>query len=71
MSGFMSSHKREGRLQRVTLTLDPGDYASIERLGKRSQVSSSWLIRRAVREFLERHQSDDRISPTDICEGKR
>ncbi|MFZ4538470.1 CopG family transcriptional regulator [Propionivibrio sp.] len=67
MPGLGSVSKREGRLKRVTLTLDPDDYAAMEKLAKRSEVSSSW--RRAVREFLERHRIDDRISPAD--EGKR
>ncbi|HLG96903.1 MAG TPA: CopG family transcriptional regulator [Bryobacteraceae bacterium] len=50
-------------LRRVTLTVDPEDYAAMERLAKRSKVSASWLIRRSMREFLERTTAE-RIDPT-------
>ncbi len=53
-------------LRRVTLTVDPDDYAAMERLAKRSKVSASWLIRRSMREFLERTTAD-RIDPTSEC----
>jgi len=50
-------------LRRVTLTVDPDDYAAMEALGRRSDVSASWLVRRAMREFLER-RTTKRIDPT-------
>lgn len=50
-------------LRRVTLTVDPDDYHAMEVLARRSDVSASWLVRRAMREFLERH-TVDRIDPT-------
>lgn len=50
-------------LRRVTLTVDPEDYAALEGLADRSDVSISWLVRRAVREFLERRAAE-RIDPT-------
>jgi predicted transcriptional regulator len=59
----MVARKRDKMLKRVTLTLDPDDYAVIDKLAYRSEVSSSWLIRRAVREFLERHAGEERIAP--------
>jgi predicted transcriptional regulator len=50
-------------LRRVTLTVDPDDYATLEALARRSDVSASWLVRRSIREFLERRNAD-RIDPT-------
>ena len=41
--------------RRVTLTLDPEDCRSFERIARESDVSMSWLIRQAMREFLERY----------------
>ena len=41
--------------RRVTLTLDPEDYRSFERIARESDVSVSWLIRQAMREFLDRY----------------
>jgi predicted transcriptional regulator len=67
----MVARKRDKTLKRVTLTLDPDDYAAIDQLAQRSQVSSSWLIRRAVREFLERHAVDERVSPSPLEGGKK
>lgn len=50
-------------LRRVTLTVDPDDYAVLEALARRSDVSASWLVRRSIREFLERRTAD-RVDPT-------
>jgi len=67
----MAAHKRDKTLKRVTLTLDPDDYAAIDQLAHRSELSSSWLIRRAVREFLERHTADERVQPYSLEDGKK
>lgn len=48
-------------MKRVTLTVDPDDYDAINDMAKRSDVSASWLIRRAMREFLNSHNEQDRI----------
>lgn len=67
----MVTRSREKVLKRVTLTLDPDDYSTINALAERSEVSASWLIRRAVREFLERHKGDASVSPTPLEGGKK
>lgn len=66
----MVAHKRDKTLKRVTLTLDPDDYAAIDQLAHRSDLSSSWLIRRAVREFLERHTADEPLKPFPLEDDK-
>ena len=43
------------RLIRATITVDKDDYTAIGALAKRMEVSSSWLIRQAVREFLDKY----------------
>lgn len=43
------------RLVRVTISLDVEDYAAFENLGKKAQLSRSWLIRKAMREYLGRN----------------
>jgi len=50
-------------LRRVTLTVDPDDYTELEALARRSDVSTSWLVRRSIREFLGRVTAN-RIDPT-------
>lgn len=44
--------------RRVTLSVDAGDYERFDRIAKRTGVSASWLVRKAMREFLERHADD-------------
>jgi len=43
------------RLIRVTVSLDPDEYAEFGKLAKKTDVSISWLIRRAMSEFLKRY----------------
>jgi predicted transcriptional regulator len=43
------------RLVRATVTLDKDDYSALGELAGRMEVSGSWLIRQAVREFLEKY----------------
>lgn len=57
----MANRKTEKKLVRVTLCVDPDDYASIINLAKSSDFSASWLILRAIREFLERQQQEKSI----------
>lgn len=52
--GRSGKTKKANRLMRVTISLDPKDYATFERLGEKANLSRSWLIRKAMREFLER-----------------
>ena len=58
----MSKPKTSKPMKRVTLTVDPDDYESIELLARRSNVSASWLIRRSMREFLEHHEGESSIA---------
>ena len=58
----MSRTNRPPPMKRVTLTVDPEDHRLFERLARNSNVSTSWLLRRSMREFLERHKHDDHLS---------
>lgn len=57
------------RLKRVTITVDPDDYACIEKMAKSGSVSASWLIRRSMREFLDRHGREGSIEIISENEG--
>jgi predicted transcriptional regulator len=46
---------RKKRLIRATISVDKDDYAAIGALAERMEVSSSWLIRQALREFLDKY----------------
>jgi predicted transcriptional regulator len=58
----MANRKKEKTLTRITISVDPDDYASMELLAENSRVSTSWLIRRAMREFLERREGGETIN---------
>jgi metal-responsive CopG/Arc/MetJ family transcriptional regulator len=48
------SNKRE-KLMRATISLDPADYRAMRELANETDVSTSRLIRQAMREFLGRY----------------
>ncbi|MBP1151805.1 ribbon-helix-helix domain-containing protein [Methylocaldum sp. RMAD-M] len=58
----MANRKKEKTLTRITISVDPDDYASMELLAENSRVSTSWLIRQAMREFLERLEGGETIN---------
>ena len=60
----MPNRKKTKPMKRATVTVDPDDYTVLEQLAQRSDVSASWLIRRSMREFLQRHRNDRRIDVT-------
>lgn len=44
---------------RVTVSLQGRDHAALSDLAERHDVSLSWLVRRAVTEFVQRHGRGD------------
>ena len=45
-------------MKRITITVEPDDYAAVTRIAKDNDITVSWLIRRLMREFLERQERD-------------
>lgn len=45
---------------RVTVSVTPGDYDMLNTLANRDDVSVSWVIRRAINEYLQRHHKPGR-----------
>lgn len=43
------------RLIRATISVDKDDYGALGNLADRMDVSSAWLIRQAIRDFLDRY----------------
>lgn len=43
------------RLSRVTFSVDKDDYAALGALAERMDISTSWLIRQAIRDFLDKY----------------
>lgn len=60
----MPNRKKPKPMRRITVTVDPDDYAAFDRLARNSEVSASWLIRRSMREFLDRHEQEGVVQVT-------
>lgn len=43
---------------RVTVSLTGGDYDALSLLAEKDEVSVSWVVRRAIEEYLEHHRTD-------------
>ncbi len=54
----MANRKKQKPMRRITVTVDPDDYAVFDRMARHSDVTASWLIRRSMREFIARHEQD-------------
>lgn len=52
-AGVMAGSKK--KLIRATVSLDKSDYAALGILADRMEVSSSWLIRQALRDLLDKY----------------
>ena len=50
---------RPRKSTRLTVSLEPQDYDALADLAVARDVSLSWLIRQAVRQFIDRAQSAD------------
>ena len=44
---------------RITVSLDSADHAALSDLAERCGVSASWIVRRALADFLEQHKGQD------------
>lgn len=58
----MANRKKPKTMRRITVTVDPDDYAAFDRLARNGGVTASWLIRRSMREFIERHEKEGVVS---------
>jgi hypothetical protein len=45
----------KGKFIRATISLDRQDYAALGKVAERMEVSASWLIRQALRDFLDKY----------------
>ncbi len=46
-------------MKRITITVDPDDYAAVAHIAKDNDIMMvSWLVRRLMREFLDRGEPE-------------
>jgi hypothetical protein len=58
----MANSNEKTNLTRITVSVDPVDYKQVEQLARSSGLSTAFLIRQAMREFLERYGDSASIS---------
>ncbi len=56
---------------RVTVSVAPSDYDSLNSLADRDDVSVSWVVRRAIQEYLRAHGEAPPTSPGSRASGRR
>ena len=54
----MARPKSDKRVVRLSVTLNEEDHAELSRLAAKLDLSTAWVIRRAVAEFIARHGED-------------
>jgi len=57
----MPRPKGHRKVVRLSVTLDEQDHTEVKRLAAELDLSTAWLIRRAVSEFIEKHR--DKMEP--------
>lgn len=64
----MANKKKDNPLVRVTVSLDPGDYRAFEKLAATEDRSTAYLIRQAMREYLDAPKRRQIASFTKVAE---
>ena len=53
--------ERRKKTTRLTVSLDEADYAALNAMASRSDVSLSWVIRQAVQRFVREHGAEPEL----------
>lgn len=56
---------------RLTVSLTGQDYDTLSALAEKEHVSASWVVRRAIEEFLRKHQMELDLPSNDGTQQKR
>lgn len=46
---------------RITFTVDPDDYRSLERIARANGLAVSWLLRHLIRDFVSNHDETSNL----------
>ena len=63
--------ERRKKTTRLTVSLDKEDYAAINALASKSDVSLSWVIRRAIQRFVREHGTEPDLPLTLVKQAGR
>ena len=56
--------ERRKKTARLTVSLDDADYAALNALASKSDVSLSWVIRQAIQRFVREHGTQSELPLT-------
>jgi len=70
IGGLPMSDRSKKLGPRVTVSVTPGDYATLSTLAEKHEVSVSWVVRRAIHEYLRWHQQPTRAVRRPIPEKR-
>ncbi len=56
--------ERRKKSTRLTVSLDDADYAALNAMASRSDVSLSWVIRQAIQRFVREHGAQPELPLT-------
>ncbi|MBF9036821.1 ribbon-helix-helix protein, CopG family [Rhodobacterales bacterium HKCCE2091] len=65
----MARPKSNRKITRVSITLDDRDYKALRALADQNDVSTAWMVRRAVADFLEQPKKD--VRPAAVVAASR
>ncbi len=54
----MARPKSQKRVVRLSVTLDESDHTTVKRIASQLDVSTAWVIRRAVTGFIEQYSEE-------------
>ena len=59
----MGRPKTDRKIARISVSLDDRDYKALREIAETNDVSTAWLVRRAVADFLKASKTGQKVSP--------
>lgn len=66
----MTGRKTDTKLKRVTISVEPVTYERMESLAHKTDLSTAWLIRKAMQEFLDKWEGKEQVVIPTLRQGK-
>ena len=63
--------ERRRKSTRLTVNLDEADYAALNAIASKSDVSLSWVIRQAIQRFVREHGAEPELPLTLVKQAVR
>ena len=63
--------ERRKKATRLTVSIDDDDYAALNAIAAKSDVSLSWVIRQAIHRFVQKHGAHPELPLTLVGQGDK